>query len=89
MAKNFDTGFIKLDENIVKETYNKKKDKQKDENGEKKRTLFRRNRTDVFEFEDQDIRTVEIYLYPFKLGIQTKKVTFYQPDIGYLDIQRR
>lgn len=56
VAKNFDTGFIRLDENILKETHNKKKESEK--NGEKKRSLFRRNRTDVFEFEDQDIRTV-------------------------------
>lgn len=57
VAKNFDTGFIKLDENIVKTTYNKKKESKKDDT-EKKKALFRRSKTDVFEFEDQDIRTV-------------------------------
>ena len=37
VAKNFDTGFIKLDENIVKETYNSKK---RDGGGEKKKSLL-------------------------------------------------
>lgn len=59
VAKNFDTGFIKLDENIVKETYGKKKE-NRSESGEKKKSLFRRGKTDVFQFEDQDIRTVKI-----------------------------
>lgn len=62
VAKNFDTGFIKLDENIVKETYGKKKERS--ESGEKK-SLFRRGKTDVFQFEDQDIRTVKNLKFVF------------------------
>lgn len=55
VSKNFDTGFIKLDENIVKETYNKKKEGGGDKKGA---GLFRKGKVNVFEFEDQDIRTV-------------------------------
>lgn len=49
VARNFDTGFIKLDENIA---FNN----NKDETGE--RNFFRRGQVDVFQFEEQDIRTV-------------------------------
>ena len=54
VARNFDTGFIKLDENIV---VNPHKYKKTDENDNKNK-FFRKNQTDVFQFEDQDIRTV-------------------------------
>ena len=46
ISRNFDTGFIKLDENIA---VNSSKSKE---------TFFRKNQKDVFQFEDQDIRTV-------------------------------
>ncbi len=53
VARNFDTGFIKLDKNIVL-----KPAKLTKENEEKK--LFKRGQTDIFQFEDQDIRTVNL-----------------------------
>ncbi len=52
VARNFDTGFIKLDKNIAVKTAKAAK-----ENEEKK--FFKRGQTDVFQFEDQDIRTVK------------------------------
>ena len=61
IARNFDTGFIQLDESIHKQgsqKFSSKKDKKTDEKEEKK--LFKRNREDTFEFEDLDIRTVKI-----------------------------
>lgn len=51
VARNFDTGFIKLDKNIAVMTA-----KEKAEGVE--RQYFKRGQLDVFQFEDQDIRTV-------------------------------
>ncbi|RNA37796.1 hypothetical protein BpHYR1_026194 [Brachionus plicatilis] len=48
VARNFDTGFIKLDENIAIGS--------KNEDGERK--FFRKGQMDVFQFEEQDIRTI-------------------------------
>ncbi len=50
IAKNSDTGFIKLDENIAKGASKRQSNHQ--------RKLFKRGQTEMFEFEDQDIRTV-------------------------------
>ena len=65
MARNFDTGFIKLDKNIIVKSKNAK------ENEEKK--LFKRDQKDVFQFEDQDIRTVRQKSTVFNLKVDVSE----------------
>lgn len=55
VSRNMDTGFIKLDDNIVLTDSIKKSPLIREK---KKSNLFRRNQQDVFEFEDQDIRSI-------------------------------
>jgi hypothetical protein len=55
VSKQFDTGFIKLDKNILREKKSKKKSNDDQDDEEK---LFNKGQKRVFEFEDQDIRTV-------------------------------
>jgi hypothetical protein len=69
VSRNFDTGFIKLDTNIVAEPKTIDKNQNRMDpvkiKKTKKTSLFNRNQKDVFEFEDQDIRTVIHILYNF------------------------
>ena len=64
IARNFDTGFIQLDESIYKQssqTFASKKDKsKKSEEKKSDKKLFKKSHQDTFEFEDLDIRTVTI-----------------------------
>lgn len=57
VSRNFDTGFIKLDNNIAISTA-KERPLEKASRQSHKKSLFKRDQKDVFEFEDQDIRTV-------------------------------
>jgi len=54
VSRNFDTGFIKLDENILLDS---KKPVAKRDKSDRK-ILFKQNQQDIFEFEDQDIRSI-------------------------------
>jgi hypothetical protein len=65
VARNFDTGFIKLDENILKSSPQRSKPKDNDEN--EPTGLFGAGQTNVFEFEDQDIRTVRNLQFSFQI----------------------
>jgi len=57
VAKNFDTGFIKLDENILVESNSFKPDADSNMSSDPL-ALFKCDHRYVFQFEDQDIRTV-------------------------------
>ncbi len=61
ISRNFDTGFIKLDNNIAISTA-KARPLEKASKQIHKKPLFRRDQKDVFEFEDQDIRTVGLVI---------------------------
>lgn len=60
VSRNFDTGFIKLDSNIAVTAATKSLDYKP---SKVKCSLFKRNQKDVFEFEDQDIRTVKLNFF--------------------------
>ena len=59
VAKNFDTGFIKLDENILVESNSLKPDADSNASSDPL-DLFKSAHRYVFQFEDQDIRTVRV-----------------------------
>ncbi len=61
ISRNFDTGFIKLDNNIAISTA-KARPLEKASKQIHKKPLFRRDQKDLFEFEDQDIRTVGLVI---------------------------
>lgn len=60
VAKNFDTGFIKLDENILVESNSLKADADSNLSSDPL-ALFKCDHRYVFQFEDQDIRTVRLF----------------------------
>lgn len=73
VARNFDTGFIKLDKNIAVKPQNASKD-----GGDKQ--LFNRGQIEVFQFEDQDIRTISAII--LSRDLKGEEVLF----IEYIDI---
>ncbi len=95
VSRNFDTGFIKLDENILFDS--KKSGYKRDKHD--RNILFKQNQQDIFEFEDQDIRSISaiilsrdgkgdelLYLDFVEVEIQKsyEKQTFRFPFDGWL-----